>query len=266
MHQIISNFRSSTTSRLLGRGARAAGWRLSRLGDRLGRETHSEVTGAGAHGDRHTKYGSLWAPADEAAARNQIVTYEDNERFEATGKQEVEARVAPFVDKDSVVLDLGCGIGRIALYVAPLVKTLWVADASRTMLDMAQERLAGLENVRTARCLDTTVPSVPDGSVDFVYSVIVLQHMEKEDAFLLMRDVVRMLVPGGRAAMTFPNILDPAYLEAFIDCALGGRPFIDNAARPQFWTVAEVDVIARAAGFSSVEVWDGPDMTAVCVK
>lgn len=212
------------------------------------------------------KYGEHWLPGDVPSARSVILNAADPDVFEVSGKADCDELIAPLMTPEMTVVDLGCGIGRVALYVAQRCQTLWAVDASPGMLSMARQRLSGRDNVRFAPCLDTRVPDIRDGSVDLLYSILVLQHLEKEDAFLLMRDVVRMLAPGGHALLMFPNILSDEYLDSFIQCAEKGRECIDNSARPHFYTPPEVERVTRAAGFVSVEVKDGHNMLALCTK
>jgi hypothetical protein len=94
-----------------------------------------------------------------------------------------------------------------------------------------------------------------------VYSVLVLQHVEREDAFCMLRDVRRVLRPGGVAYLTFPNILDDGYLSAFVQYAETGE--VANVARARFYTPAEVERLVTAAGFVEVSVAEGPDIVAV---
>jgi SAM-dependent methyltransferase len=209
------------------------------------------------------RYGTLWRPANEAEARLQIVTYDDRERFEASGRQEL-VQLLPYLDPEATVLDLGCGIGRIARYVAPHCHALWAVDASGEMLEMAAQLLAEHPNVRYARCEDTRVPAVPDASIDFAYSIIVLQHLEKEDAFLLVEDVARMLCPGGRALFTWPNLLDEFYLDTFLTYAHRGE--VTNPARARMYTTTELECLLPCAGFSAVEVRPAPNIVTICTR
>ena len=248
------------------RGSRAAARGLARLAARLsgpGAQVEADPV-ADLRMKGELKYGDHWFPGDIAAARSVILDVSDAEFFESSGKADCEELIAPLLTPDTTVVDLGCGVGRVALYVAPQCRTLWAVDASAGMLNMARERLSGLGNVRFALCLDTRVPTIQTASVDLVYSILVLQHLEKEDAFLLMRDVVRMLAPGGRALLMFPNILSDDYLRSFIQCAERGRVAIDNSARPHFYTPPEVERVVLAAGFRSVEVTEAPNMVALC--
>lgn len=193
----------------------------------------------------------------------QIVTYDDPERFEASGRQEL-ARLVPYLDPGATVLDLGCGIGRIARYAAPHCHTLWAVDASEEMLEMAAQRLATAPNVRYARCEDTHVPAIADATIDFAYSIIVLQHLEKEDAFLLVEDVARMLRPGARAYFTWPNLLDDFYLDTFLAYAHRGE--VANSARARMYTASELECLLPCAGFSAVEVRPEPNIVTICTR
>jgi ubiquinone/menaquinone biosynthesis C-methylase UbiE len=192
------------------------------------------------------RYARHWLPRSEAQARRLILNDDDPEAFDRSGR-EAATRLAPLITPDATVLDLGCGIGRVALHVAPLCRTLWAVDASPLMLRYARRRLERAPNVRLARSRGTTVPEVPSGSVDLVYSLLTLQHLEREDAFLLLREIHRMLRPDtGRAYLTFPNLLSDTYLDAFVAYAEAGHA--GHAARARFYTPQEVARILPAAG------------------
>ncbi len=205
-------------------------------------------------------YGERWVPQDTKAAMAAIYNTESEASFEEGGQHDA-ALLAPYVDAGSTVLDLGCGIGRVARYVAPRCKALWAVDASETMLELAARRLAGLDNVRYARCLGTAVEEVPDGSVDLVYSILVLQHLEREDAFQLLRDVVRLLKPGGTAYLTFPNLLSDVYLRSFVTDVDRGQ--VTNPVRARIYTPQEVERLVPAAGLELRELRPEENIVAV---
>ena len=101
-------------------------------------------------------------------------------------------------------------------YVAPLCREVWAVDISPRMLELARSRLSGLANVRFALSNEASLPEPPTANVDFAYSLLTLQHVEREHAFALMREVRRVLRPGGVAHFTFPNLLSDEYLHAFL--------------------------------------------------
>jgi ubiquinone/menaquinone biosynthesis C-methylase UbiE len=223
----------------------------------------SDPAPAGGPTSTGVAYKDWWKPGNEIDARRQIVTYDDKERFERTGKEEM-ARLAPYITADSTVVDLGCGIGRIAYYTAPLCRTLWAVDVSLEMLGFAEQRLAGLPNVRYELCDNTSAKGVPDTSADFVYAIIVLQHLEREDAFMLMRDALRMLRPGGKAFFTWPNLLDESYAETFVTYSETGE--VANPSRARMYTTTELQCILPRVGFSEVTVLDAPNIVTICTR
>lgn len=208
-------------------------------------------------------YGSLWSPADEHQARALILNETDPEVFESSGKRQAEEVIRPLLREGDVdvVLDLGCGIGRVARYVAPMCRRLWAVDASDEMLSHAARRLSGLGNVRLARCTGTAIPDVPDGDVDVAYSVLTLQHLEREDAFLLLRELHRVLRPGGTAFLTFPNLLSSTYLDCFVTYATTGE--VANRARARLYTPQEVGAVLPAAGFRIERMAEGTEIEVV---
>jgi ubiquinone/menaquinone biosynthesis C-methylase UbiE len=202
-----------------------------------------------------------WNAASVSDAMKLIVVNDDERFFEESGR-DAAGPIIGLLGGESIVLDLGCGIGRIAKHVAPHCAELVLADISPTMLEMAAERLAGLTNITVTTADVSSVPDVPDETIDLVYSILVLQHLEREDAFLMLRDIRRMLKPGGIAYLTFPNLLYDGYLSSFIQYAESGE--VANKARARFYTPSEVERVTLAAGFGSVELREAPDIVAIC--
>lgn len=70
-------------------------------------------------------------------------------------------------------VDVGCGSGRWARFVAPRVASLHCADPSAEALAVAANNLRGHRNVQLHRASANDLP-VPDESLDFGYSIGVL--------------------------------------------------------------------------------------------
>ncbi len=89
--------------------------------------------------------------------------------------------------------DLGCGSGRWAREVAPRVGTLHCVDASPAAVAVARKNLAGYDNCIFHVASVDRIP-LPDGSMDFGYSLGVLHHVPDTGAAL--RACVAKLKPG----------------------------------------------------------------------
>ena len=96
------------------------------------------------------------------------------------------------VSKSSVGFDLGCGSGRWAEHVAPRVSSLHCIDPSEA-ITVAQKNLSHLENCVFHKKGSDEIP-LPDGSMDFGYSLGVLHHIP--DTQKALDDCVRKLKPG----------------------------------------------------------------------
>jgi ubiquinone/menaquinone biosynthesis C-methylase UbiE len=97
------------------------------------------------------------------------------------------------IPENAVGFDLGCGSGRWALYAAELVGKLHCIDASEEALKVARKNLEGLANVELHHASVDSIP-LPDGSMDFGYSLGVLHHIP--DTHAALRSCVRKLKPG----------------------------------------------------------------------
>lgn len=73
-------------------------------------------------------------------------------------------------------LDAGCGSGRWSMGVAPRVKHLHALDASADALAVARQNLSRFGNVTFHHASVGDIP-LPDGSLDFAFSLGVLHHV-----------------------------------------------------------------------------------------
>ena len=200
-------------------------------------------------------YKAAWneAALGTAGARDAVLTGSTAETFESTGKSDAD-RVRRHLSgsRRDFVLNIGCGLGRVDLYLAPHVRELWAIDVSGEMLARAKDRLRAWENVRFLEVGNRDfLSAIEDGAMDVVFSYLVLQHLEKEDAVTYMREAARVLRPGGVFVTQFPNYLSPEYEQVLL---AESRVAERSPGRVRPYTEPEVRRTLEVLGYEIVEL------------
>jgi SAM-dependent methyltransferase len=128
----------------------------------------------------------------------QNLTREAIEEFYSSGPPDVEHAVAMLrrvgdgqFAPDSA-LDFGCGVGRVTFPMTAYAKRVYGVDVADEMLSIArqQARSRGVGDIQWSTTL-------PPARVDWVNSVIALQHIPPERGFVILGQLVDLLAPGG---------------------------------------------------------------------
>lgn len=98
--------------------------------------------------------------------------------------------------------DLGCGTGRLSFLAATLVERVDGFDISQCMIAHAIRSRFGAIPARFFECDGRTIPA-PDETFAGGYSMLVFQHLEPETVAGYLREVFRVLRPGGRFVFQF---------------------------------------------------------------
>jgi ubiquinone/menaquinone biosynthesis C-methylase UbiE len=100
------------------------------------------------------------------------------------------------------VLEIGAGVGRMTKHLSELGARTIATDVSAQMLDRARRNLADSTNIEYIVVPgDGTLP-VESGTVDVVFSYIVLQHVPtRAEQIRYLTESIRVLSPGGRLAI-----------------------------------------------------------------
>jgi SAM-dependent methyltransferase len=196
--------------------------------------------------------GRFW----DARAREDAFYFVDNtgtyrdadvERFWAEGRRNLETvleAVGAQVQRGDVVLDIGCGVGRLTRVLAELASHVHAIDVSAAMLDQARELNAQLTNVTWHHGDGATLHPIEDASIDAVISHVVFQHIPDPQITLgYVREMGRVLAPGGWAAFQISN--DPALHRATIGLRDRVKAAVGRAPRGQDepqWLGSAVDL------------------------
>ena len=122
----------------------------------------------------------------------------DEETLLSNGKWTADQMLAALDIKESdTVLELGCGVARIGKILAPHCKKWVGVDISDNMINVAKERTANDSNVEFHVLERNDLKAIEDNSIDKAYSVAVFCHIDKEDLFNYLRELKRIVKPGG---------------------------------------------------------------------
>ena len=104
------------------------------------------------------------------------------------------------ISQKRVVLDIGCGIGRIAVDLAPRVKEVHGIDVSARMIETALRRCHGLSNVKLLKSSGRDLHEFGDASIDAALAVDTFPYLHQSGAALVatfFAETARVLRPGG---------------------------------------------------------------------
>jgi SAM-dependent methyltransferase len=147
----------------------------------------------------------------------------DLEEFFQSGRDEIantmrRAQTLGLPVRREAALDFGCGVGRLTQALCSWFEHCRGVDIAPSMIELARGY-----NTHGGACeyflnAHNDLRIFPDDSFDFVYSNIVLQHMEPQYSTSYITEFVRVLRPGGLAVFQVPE----CSLAALKDARLSG--------------------------------------------
>jgi ubiquinone/menaquinone biosynthesis C-methylase UbiE len=173
-----------------------------------------------------------------------ILNVEDEKIFDKRGGEFAE-KLKKFIEPNSVVLDFGCGIGRVEKFLALYCKEIHGVDVSRKMIKLARNRITH-KNAYFHKNNGRDLSIFHDETFDFVFSEAVFQHIEKEDACFYLTEIHRVLKENGKAYLQFPNILCDYNLDGFLSSA---KNKYRSSIRMRYYTPVEIERTAKQTGF-----------------
>lgn len=139
-----------------------------------------------------------------------IGSHSDEDWLQHTGQVDFDKHFLPRFEKIygedivsvPVILEIGCGIGRMSQYISACCDKLIAADISSACLDVAERRLSYKSNIEYRELDGNTLIGIDDNSVDTVFEYIVFQHIGSLDVIeSYIKEVSRVLKPGGHFIM-----------------------------------------------------------------
>lgn len=149
--------------------------------------------------------------------------------------------VAPFLTPDAVYLEVGAGDCGLTREVAKRVKFAHAVDVADLVTG---DRPANFD----LRLTDGTALPVEDGRVTVAFSNMLVEHLHPDDFAAHLREVYRVLAPGGVYVCRTPHrFTGPQDVSQFFDREATGFHMKE-------YTFGELAARFRAAGFAGVGV------------
>jgi SAM-dependent methyltransferase len=117
---------------------------------------------------------------------------------EATAEVVEFMRKLGLVRRDYALVDIGCGIGRFEVALAPQVGSVAGVEISAGMVEIARRRCAGLRNVSFHLSAGGTLSEMPPDSADCVFAIDCFPYIVQTSRSLprkYFQDVARILKP-----------------------------------------------------------------------
>jgi ubiquinone/menaquinone biosynthesis C-methylase UbiE len=163
-------------------------------------------------------YTSVWDALSDTPERaiQHVIGEVDEQTIQAAAHDTLHwLSISVGVKPTDVILEIGCGIGRVGQVLAPRCKQWIGCDVSPNMLQHAQQRLVAFTNVQFMQLSGYDLQPIPDASIDLVYCTVVFMHLDDWDRYNYILEACRVLKPGGRIFVDNFNLRSDAGWQIF---------------------------------------------------
>lgn len=183
--------------------------------------------------------------------------------FDETGEQTSQTVIGLLaISSQDVVLEIGCGPGRVGKKIAPGCRHWIGADVSGKMLEHARQTLLSLPNVSFHQLSGYDLRGIQDGSIDAAYCTGVFMHLDEWDRYRYVTEMYRVLRSGGRGYIDNVNLLGEEGWRFFLRHCL-----IEPANRPpnisKMSTPDELQTYFEKSGFIDLRLISGSNWIIV---
>lgn len=159
--------------------------------------------------DRHARRDPLWAILSDPTKAGRRW---DLRSFMETGRREVsllmyQLRALNIEVDRRAALDFGCGVGRLSQPLAQYFDRVVGVDISPEMIRLAREINQLPERVEYLHNPGTDLAGLATGAFTFMYSNVVLQHIEPDTSLRYLGELFRVVARGGVLVFQLPSHL-----------------------------------------------------------
>jgi putative AdoMet-dependent methyltransferase len=124
---------------------------------------------------------------------------EHHQKFRDFKKEALDRIKLLALDKQSTVIDMGCGTGAFAINAADYFKKIYAVDVSKLMINHTRRKAgeAGINNIEFCHSGFLTYEH-QDEPVDGLVSTLALHHLPDFWKQIALQRLIQMLKPGGK--------------------------------------------------------------------
>ncbi len=168
-------------------------------------------------------------------ARDKVMTGD----WKKTTKQHLEILKKLDIQSTDVVLEFGCGVGRLMKPLKDKCKLMVGTDISDKVLSYAMSFVDYGANFKSLK--DEVGQGLPIEFADKIFSIIVMQHIEKPKVVRALVRLNNCLKPGGSMLIQFPNL--EKLKDMYSNYMLSKYSFGALEPRMEFYTRKELEYI-----------------------
>ena len=111
--------------------------------------------------------------------------------------------VIPYINRDSIVLEIASGIGRVSRYIAPECNKLYCTDILEDALSILRENMKKFNNICYYKINGYDLKLFNDNLFDCVFSFTTFSHFDFELVVQYFSEIHRVLKQNGTAIIAF---------------------------------------------------------------
>jgi len=116
--------------------------------------------------------------------------------------------------KNKKILEVGSGSGQTSAYLASKGGIVHLVDISKKALEFSRRYFASKKLPVKLYLQDAFDMKFPDESFDYVWNGGVIEHFEDKDKITMIKNMWKLVKPGGKLLITAPNAYDIQFMIA----------------------------------------------------
>lgn len=149
------------------------------------------------------------------------------------------------IDKKSIVLDIGCGVGRAEFLLQDLVGKCIGVDISPSMIKIARQNIQA-NNIEFITVNGKNLGCFAKNSFSLVFSILVFQHLPRAVFQNYLQDIYRVLKP--KTSLLFQISID--YNQELPE------PPISHPWALRYYSITQLYQLLKSAGFQKINFYN----------